>query len=111
MVNAAAVCGQMCTGGGATSLTCALTPMNVSGMDKRLYTETEKFFSDKLKDLLGESITAAGEEERKLAIQKGEYNQSIPAITVVVDGGWSKRSHNHTYNAKSGVAVIFGEQT
>ena len=29
-----------------------------------------------------------------------------PAITVVVDGGWSKRSHKHYYNAKSGVGVI-----
>ena len=31
------------------------------------------------------------------------------SITVVVDGGWSKQSHKHSYNAKSGVTVIFGE--
>ena len=34
-----------------------------------------------------------------------------PAITVIVDGGWSKRSHKHSYNAKSGVAIIIGKQT
>lgn len=34
-------------------------------------------------------------------------------ITVVVDGGWSKRPHivKHSYIAKSGVAVIIGQQT
>ena len=26
-------------------------------------------------------------------------------------GGWSKRSHKHSYNAKSGVAIIIGEAT
>ena len=31
--------------------------------------------------------------------------------TVIVDGGWCKRSHRHTYNAKSGVGVIIGFYT
>ena len=34
-----------------------------------------------------------------------------PAITVIVDGGRSKRSHKHSYNAKSGVAMIIEKQT
>ena len=28
-----------------------------------------------------------------------------------VDGGWSKRSHKHSYNVKSGVAIIIGKET
>ena len=32
-------------------------------------------------------------------------------MSVVVDGGWSKRTHKHSYNAKIGVAVIFGVHT
>ena len=28
-----------------------------------------------------------------------------------MDAGWSKRSHKHSYNAKSGVAVIIGNAT
>ena len=32
-------------------------------------------------------------------------------ITVIGDGGWSKRSHKHSYNAKSGVAVIIEQHT
>ena len=30
---------------------------------------------------------------------------------MVVDGGWSKWSHKHSYNANSGVGVIFGAAT
>ena len=111
VVNVAAVLGQMSTGGGATSLTCTLAPMNVPGMAKRLYTVTEQFSSDTMKQLLTDRKATAGEEERKLAIERGDYHQGIPAIKVVVDGGWSKRSHKHSYNAKSGVAVIFGQRT
>ena len=39
------------------------------------------------------------------------YHEGVPPITVVVDGGWSKRSHRHSYNANSGVGVIFGTAT
>ena len=61
--------------------------------------------------LLTEKIIAAGEEEKRLAEARGNFHQGIPAITVVVDGGLSKQSHKHSYNAKSGVAVIFGQCT
>ena len=30
---------------------------------------------------------------------------------MVADSSWSKRSHKHSYNAKSGVGVIFGLKT
>ena len=30
---------------------------------------------------------------------------------MVVDAGWSKRSHKHSYNANSGIGVIFGAAT
>lgn len=31
--------------------------------------------------------------------------------TVIVDGGWSHRSHGHRYTANSGVACVIGLQT
>ena len=52
----------------------------------------------------------AGREENRLVEERGDFHHGVPAITVVVDGGWSKRSHEHSYNAKSGVAVI-GQET
>lgn len=53
-------------------------------------------------------MVKAGREEKKLAITKNDMFEGVPAIGVTVDGGWSKRSHKHSYNAKSGVAVIIG---
>ena len=53
----------------------------------------------------------AGAAEKRIAISNGRYHQGVPAITVIVDGGWSKRSHKHSYNAKSGVAIIIGKET
>ena len=40
-------------------------------------------------------------------MEKGSYHNGIPAITVVVDAGWSKRNHNNSYNVNSSVGVIF----
>ena len=56
-------------------------------------------------------MTLAGEEEREIAIANNSYHQGVPAVTVIVDGGWSKRTHKHSYNAKSGVAIIIGKAT
>ena len=80
-------------------------------MPKRLYAATERFVSDSVKDLLTEKLLAADEEEQRLATERGDFHQGVQAITAVADRGWSKRCHKHSYNAKSGVAVIFGQCT
>ena len=49
-----------------------------------------------------------GKEEKQIAELKNDYHQGVPAITVIADGGWSKWSHKHSYNANSGVGLIFG---
>ena len=56
-------------------------------------------------------MTSAGKEEREIAIANNSYHQGVPAIKVIVDGGWSKRTHKYSYNAKSGVAIIIGKAT
>ncbi len=52
----------------------------------------------------------AGKEEKLLAEERGSFHEGVPAITVIVDGGWSKRSHKHSYNANSGAAIIYWER-
>ena len=42
---------------------------------------------------------------------KRDYHEGMPAITVIVDSGWSKRSDHYSYNAKSGVGIIIGQAT
>ncbi len=60
---------------------------------------------------LAEEIAKTGVEERQAAIDKNDSFEGVLAIGVTVDGGWSKRSHKHSYNAKSGVAVVIGNVT
>ena len=60
-------------------------------------------------DLFEELMKRAGDEGKAIAIANGRYHQVVPAITVIIDGGWSKRSHKHSYNAKSGVGIIIGQ--
>jgi hypothetical protein len=56
------------------------------------------------KDSLWEEMEAPGEKEYKIAREKGAVDQNgVAHITVFLDGGWSKRSYGHNYNAESGV--------
>ena len=62
-------------------------------------------------NIVTQGLLSAGNKERQIAISYNSYCEGIPACTVVVDGGWSKRCHKHSYNAKSGIAVIFGAES
>ena len=42
-----------------------------------------------------DSMKQAGAEEKALAISNNQYHQEVPAIIVIVDGGWCKCSHKH----------------
>ena len=42
-----------------------------------------------------ESMIDAGKMEKRLAEVRGSYHDGVPAITVIVDGGWCK-GHTNT---------------
>ncbi|KAH8037706.1 hypothetical protein HPB51_015751 [Rhipicephalus microplus] len=71
------------------------------------------FLTQLWKVALLQEMTEAGEQEKRLAEAAGDFCEdgSTPWITVVVDGGWSHRSHGHRYSANSGLAVIVGKRT
>ena len=46
------------------------------------------------------------EEEKKLSVKRGSFLDGVPAITMIVDGGWCKQTQKHSYNAKSSVSII-----
>ena len=85
--------------------------VGVPVMTKKSFIGTERDIGEMWKQALQQSMLEAGRREREIAIQKGHFHEGVPAITVIVDGGWSKRSHKHSYNAKSGVAIIIGKET
>ncbi|KAJ8314129.1 hypothetical protein KUTeg_008690 [Tegillarca granosa] len=93
-VNLRSVSGTMSTGGGAANINERASVLNMPGI-------SQSYFSS----------VKAGAEERELAIKRGDFNDTVPAITVVCDGwGWSKRSHRHTYNALGGVDVMCSDR-
>lgn len=70
------------------------------------------FLLQKWVELLYDEMIKAGKEEKRLAEEAGHIcEDGMPYITVVVDGGWSHRSHGHRYSANSGLAVIIGART
>ena len=110
-VNLGAVLGQMAIGGGASHLMQTMTSLGTLSMSKHTFTSTERYLSEEIEKMLAKSMIEAGKKEREHAIANNRYFQGVPAITVIADGGWSKRCHKHSYNAKSGVAVIIGQHT
>ena len=109
--NLTAVWGQMCTGGGYANLKNTMCVSGIPVMDKKAFIHTEQDIGEWWHLRLHDTMVDAGKEEKKLAEERGEYHQGVPAITVIVDGGWSKRCHKHSYNAKSGVGIILGQRT
>ena len=80
-------------------------------MSKMSFIATESALDKVWWKSLNESMKQAADEEKRLAISKESYHDRVPAISVVVDAGWSKRSHKHSYNAKSGVGIAVGMET
>ena len=70
-----------------------LRVIGVPVMRKNAFITTERGIGQEWQHQLEESMIAAGKEEKWLAEECGHYHEGIPAITVVVDGGWGKRSH------------------
>ena len=111
--NIAATWGQMSTGGGHSRLEESMAVLGVPVMTKKAFMAAERRIGEWWQTLLQNSMKAAGEEEKAIALSKNPVRtqHGIPAITVIVDGGWSKRAHKHSYNAKSGVGIIIGKET
>ena len=109
--NVAAVWGQMATGGGHAPLVEVMSVLGIPVMSKKSFIATEKEIAGKWWASLEEKMRAAAEEEKKLALKRGSFHEGIPSITVIVDGRWCKRTHKHSYNAKSGVGIIIRRET
>ena len=101
----------MVTGRGHCRIKDTLGVMGVPVMTKVSFINIERGIGEQWKCKLQEAMAEAGKEEKRLAEERRVFHEGVPAITVVLDGGWSKHSHKHSYNAKSGVAIIIGKET
>ena len=110
-VKVRAMWGRMVTGNGPAHLNEFMATMNSPGLSQPTFSTIETDIGKWWHAVLEQDMLSAGQEERQLAIERNEYHQEVPAITVITDGGWSKRTHKHSYNAAGGVAIIIGKET
>ena len=106
--NVGAVLAQIATGGGASHLEEQLSCIAVPFLSKKSLIRLEQTLGTLFEKMVSEQLLSAGQQERQLAVLNGCCHNGVPAITVVVDAGWSNK---HSYNAKYGVGVIFGAAT
>nr|XP_022904792.1 uncharacterized protein LOC111416906 isoform X2 [Onthophagus taurus] len=111
-LNMAAVWGTVVNGSTYTQTNDLLSTLDVPIMSFPTFSKIERQLETTWKDQLWLSMETAGKEERRLAEDSGDIDKDgTPWVQVYVDGGWSKRSYGHNYNAASGVAVIIGKRT
>ena len=84
--------------------------VQVPSLSCRSFIQIECSLGTAFETMVGENLLIAG-QQKQLVIQQENYHDGVPAITVIVDGGWSKHSHKDSYTANSGVGVIFGAAT
>ena len=110
-INVRAVWGQMATGGGAAKLNETMATMGCPGMSQSTFSSIEEEIGKHWKKSLDEEFTEAIQEETLIATNSGDTYKDMPACSVVCDGGWSKRTHKHSYNALGGVGILVGLKT
>ncbi|CAN7985916.1 unnamed protein product [Ixodes hexagonus] len=111
-VNDSAVWAFTSIGSGYANLDEVLSVLEIPSMSKGAYCRREESLGKRWEELLYDDMVQAGKEEKRLAEEAGHIcEDGTPYITVVVDGGWSHRSHGHRYSANSGLAVIIGART
>ncbi|KAK5642956.1 hypothetical protein RI129_009123 [Pyrocoelia pectoralis] len=70
-------------------------------MTSKYFRKMEHLVGQEWEKVLEQQISQAGAEEKQLALDAGNVEEDIPFVTVIVDGGWAKRSY----------AVIIGKNT
>ena len=88
-----------------------MATMNYPGLSQPTFSAIETDIGKWWHAVLDQDMLSAGQEERQLAIERNDYHQEVPAITVITAGGWYKKIYKHSYNAADGVAIMIGKET
>ena len=107
-LNSLAVLGALSTGSGHDQEEEKFATMNMAYMSQPTFAKYEKVdVATLLAGVTDEQLREALAEEIALALERGDIDENgIPCITVIIDGGWCKRTYGHGYNAASGVVSI-----
>ena len=75
--------GEMSTGGGHSHLQETMGVLGVPVMTLNSFISTERDIGEAWRLKLQDSMAEAGKEEKQLAIERGQYCEGVPAITVI----------------------------
>ncbi|KMQ87383.1 hypothetical protein RF55_13345, partial [Lasius niger] len=107
-VNKSIVADTILTGTGHKQLEELLAAADVPCMNNKTYIKHNEM-SEAFAAAAEEEMRVAGEEEKRLAIERGDVIDGIPHIPVITDGSWMKRSYRTgSYDSPSGAAIITG---
>lgn len=99
-INMAMVTAMVNVGQGFSQMEEIFATLNMPNMCNRTYQNVHNNVYHHMYDLPWNEMEAAGKEEARLAIEKGEVDlYGHPKIAVITDGAWSKRSYERNYNA------------
>lgn len=105
--NAAAVAGIIKIGCGYSNMEEFLSTLNVPPMSANTFIKEQNYISEAWERTALKEMEIAANEEKKMAIQRGDIDEEgIPYITVVVDGTWAKRSYRTNFASLSGVVSL-----
>ncbi|XP_076381283.1 uncharacterized protein LOC143260253 [Megalopta genalis] len=101
------------SGGGYAKMEEMFATMNIPCMSRTEYRRRHDDIVEDLVSLAEAEMLAAAEEEKQLAVRRGDVSVSgIPFIPVVADGSWMKRSyHTGRHDSLSGIGAIAGYHT
>jgi hypothetical protein len=78
--------------------------LNMPSMSSKTYFKIEECLQKVIGERALEEMKVAIDEEKQLAIKRGDIDENgVPLLTVVADGSWAKRSYNCNYSSLSGM--------
>ena len=81
-VNIGAVLGQIATGGGAGHLMEQLACVQVPSLSSRSFIQMERSMGETFETMVGENLLIAGQKEKQLAIEQGNYHNRVLCIRI-----------------------------
>lgn len=114
-INDALVWGCTQSAIGFTAAKSLLLVMNLPAPSYGTFKKAQDLFFPQLTTAMDQNTKYWAEKEAELAKLAGETiiidGKEYAMITVILDGGYSKRSYNHSFSSNCGVAVIIGAKT
>lgn len=81
----------------------SLTNHEFSAIPQKTFSEMESIVGGEWMQHAENAMMEAHNQEISHAKLLGQLYDGKPWLRVVIDGGWSKRSHGHSYNAPAGI--------